>query len=558
MKFRTRIQLALMALTTFSVLALGWLVRAEMTRRITAQYERRVSAFAGSVEHDLHARSAAIATALSALCTRIIDDNRFRSAALNTEPGARRYVLDYAGTAMQLMQLSMLQVQDAEGRIVSSGHFRNAFDRVEPLVPRALASAGAGKLAVVKSRRPEGSFLALARVDSFRIAGHTFYVSGGIELDDAFLRSLSREPTVRVAFENRGRVEGSHHNIASRLRVLFIDPDADEVHAASIVVSHNTSELSALRRSVTVWIAVVLGFALLLSTLASSIIAARITRPLTALSEKTRRVDLDHLDINFDTARTDEFGSLSRLLAAMTQRLRSGAVQLKEAERRATLGDLARQVNHDIKNGLIPVRNVFRHLGEVASERPDKLAGVFHERESTVASGVDYLEALASNYARLSPQVRRVRCDVSAIARRVAGDRGGREGVEMITRIDPGAYVVGDALSLRRVLENLADNAIDSLGGGVGRVTISIGRVVGGVEVAVEDTGPGMNAEEQARIFDDFYTTKEHGTGLGLSVVRRLVMDLDGTVRVESEPGRGTRFVVEFPAQDTASTREQD
>jgi hypothetical protein len=64
----------------------------------------------------------------------------------------------------------------------------------------------------------------------------------------------------------------------------------------------------------------------------------------------------------------------------------------------------------------------------------------------------------------------------------------------------------------------------------------------------VSDTGSGLTAEEQKRIFDDFYTTKAKGAGLGLSIVRRMVSDCEGTIRVESEPGRGARFIVEFPA----------
>jgi signal transduction histidine kinase len=85
-----------------------------------------------------------------------------------------------------------------------------------------------------------------------------------------------------------------------------------------------------------------------------------------------------------------------------------------------------------------------------------------------------------------------------------------------------------------------------------GAVTISSRSVVGGagpvVQIVVADTGPGMSEQQLERAFQDFYTTKAGGTGLGLSVVRRLVLDLNGTLRVESEPGVGTRFIVELPA----------
>ena len=112
-------------------------------------------------------------------------------------------------------------------------------------------------------------------------------------------------------------------------------------------------------------------------------------------------------------------------------------------------------------------------------------------------------------------------------------------------------------MALRRILENLTANAVDSLPSKRGRITVSTRAVERQrepvvIRVIVADTGRGMSADESKRIFDDFYTTKDGGTGLGLSIVRRLVMDLGGTIAVESEPGAGTRMIVDIPAGDRA------
>src|SRR4029077_15513503 len=88
---------------------------------------------------------------------------------------------------------------------------------------------------------------------------------------------------------------------------------------------------------------------------------------------------------------------------------------------------IARQVNHDIKNGLAPLRNVFRHLIQVARDTPAELPQVFSERQKTVESSIDYLETLAANYAKLSPQSERKSTDVNAVVREtIGGSRGGR------------------------------------------------------------------------------------------------------------------------------------
>src|SRR5207247_2191176 len=147
----------------------------------------------------------------------------------------------------------------------------------------------------------------------------------------------------------------------------------------------------------------------LIALLLASWLSTRISRPLTALAAKTADVDMDRLDVAFDSDRSDEIGALSRLLGAMTERLRAGAARLREAERRL--------VNHDIKNGLITIRNVFRHLGQAAGDSPDRLAAAFRDRQATVESSISYLENLASNYARLYPQPAGGSCNVNAVVR---------------------------------------------------------------------------------------------------------------------------------------------
>jgi signal transduction histidine kinase len=240
----------------------------------------------------------------------------------------------------------------------------------------------------------------------------------------------------------------------------------------------------------------------------------------------------------------------------MVERLRASVAELKQAERRATVGDMARQVNHDIRNGLLPIRNVVRHLSEVAREQPAELAGVFAERHGTLAGGIGYLEDLASTYARLSPRADRMPTDLNEVARVVVRDVVVPTGAVLRDDLDPTLpLVAGDPVALRRVVENLVVNALQSLNGRGEVVVATAGRRSergAQVTLTVSDTGSGMDAEQVERIFEDYFTTKPGGTGLGLSIVRRLLADLGGRVDVESEPGRGTRFRVELPGLDPA------
>jgi two-component system nitrogen regulation sensor histidine kinase NtrY len=557
--FRSRMLVAFLVAVLVPLILLVLFVRNEMTRRLTAQYERRVQSLVEVIEEDLDDESDKIAASLAVLRGVVVDDNRFRRAAVDRDRDERRYLLDYAGNAMRLTGLTMLQIQDDSGRIISSGHFRNEYDRLEPRLPALLATAPGGT-ALVPARAPDEPFLALARVDSFQMGGKRFWIVAGVRVERRFLDRLQRGGDLAVELVPPGgtgpsdSMGGTHGDeaIVQELPVPFVDPSLDELATATIRVTHPMDDLQSLRSSVDRWFLATLAVAVVLAVLLVSWLASRISRPLVDLAEKTSRIDLDRLDVDFETDRRDEIGALSRLLGAMTGRLRASAVRIKDAERRATVGELARQVNHDIKNGLTPIRNVFRHLAQLAGERPQDVPGVFEERRETLDSSITYLENLASNYARLYPRGERRPCDVNEIVERVVTDlRGSRHSAVLRTRLSGRPVVPGDPLSIRRVLENLVSNAIDSLGPGGGEVAVSSEVVAGEggrrARVVVADTGAGMNGEQRARIFDDFYTTKQGGTGLGLSIVRRLVMDLDGSVAVESEPGKGSRFMVEFP-----------
>ncbi len=579
MTFRARLRLAFVSIVLVPVVGFALVVRHEMARRLTAQYEHRVAALVTVIEQDLQAQSEAIAQALSALSEALRDDNRFRRAAVDEAASERPYLLDYARDAMRLTGLGMLQIQDEKGRIISSGHFRMEYDRLEPELPKLLASVPEG-LALVEARTPESSFLALARVDSFRMGGRPFTLVGGVSAERRFLADLAREQVLAIALVYPGgvvtslkegdsrqvpgeavagsQVAGGDEAVVGELAVPFADASRRTVEPALIRVTHSLSELRALRRSIDLWLSLAVAATALVAVLLANWLSARMGRPLAELARKTSRIDLDRLDIDFSSRRKDEIGALSRLLGSMTERLQLSAGRVKEAERRATLGELARQVNHDIKNGLMPIRNVFRHLAQVARDAPHHLPDVLRERQPTIDAGIAYLENLASNYARLYPRLDRQPCEVNTVVRQVVAAARRPGGAELRMALDEeNPTVMGDAVVLRRIVENLVDNAIDSLEEGSGTVTVSTcttereGKPTV-VRIEVADSGKGMSEEERGRAFDDFYTTKEDGTGLGLSIVRRLVTDLNGSVRVESEVGKGSRFTVELPAAAAA------
>jgi signal transduction histidine kinase len=563
MSLRSRLLLAFTAVVLIPIAVLAFGLRQEMTRRLSQEYQLRVDSVVEVIREDLARESAAIADRLTSLESALVNDNRFRLAAVAGVDSEREYLLDYAGTAMRLTGLSMLQIQDADGRILSSGHFRNDHGRLESGLASALTDAR--EIALVATRSAEREFLALARSESFVISGRPFTIVGGVAVDEAFLARLARDRAIVVSL----RYPGGNLSTAAQqpvptdsaigeLEVPLIRSGTGpgiEVVQARLEVTQPLTPLRTLLRSADSWFVLTAAGTGITALLLAVWVSSRISRPLAALAEKTAVLDLDRLDVDFD-AGTDEVGRLSRLLGDLAARLRTSTARVREAERRATVGELARQINHDIKNGLIPLRNVLRHLAQVARDEPGALPVVFAERQPTVDSSIAYLETLATSYQRLSPTPNRRNCDLNALIADVVRGAEGHEHVELATDLTNVPPVHGDPVAFRRILENLLANAIDSLQSKPGRITVSTQVTARAgepstVRVTVADTGRGMSVDEARRIFEDFYTTKEGGTGLGLSIVRRLLMDLNGTIDVDTAPGKGTRFAIEIPSTGT-------
>lgn len=550
MTFRLRLLLGFLAVAAVPLAVLGLGVRREVTARLTEQYERRGAALAAAAGADLARTSDGVAARLATLRAALAQDTRFRLAVVQRSPAERTYLLDLAGEVMRLAGLAYLQIQDADGRVLSSGHFRQDFDRLDPAVPAGLARLGATG-AVVRARAPDGPFHVLARLDSLRLGDARLTLAGGVPVDE-LVRRLAADPDVAVALALPDTTLGAPGESAAALTlaaadVATVDPETGAIGQGRLVLAFPLTPLEALRRGVDRWFlttgAATTAAALLLALWLSGVIS----RPVRALAEAAGAIDLERADVGFASDRRDEVGVLARLLEAMVGRLRGQAGRLREAERRAAMGDLARQVNHDVKNGLTPIRNVFRHLDEVARHAPAGLAAVFGERRGTIESGIAYLERLAGHYARLAPTVGWQECDVNALVGEVAAGAAGPATVRFEAAHDL-PRLRTDPLALRRVVENLVRNGVDSLADARGEVRLVTEPTPGGVRIRIADTGRGMTGEEIDRAVEPFYTTKPSGSGLGLPIVRRLVADLGGSFRVTSEPGRGTEVVVELPS----------
>lgn len=560
MSLRSRLvpAFALVALTPLLIIGVG--LRRELDRRLVHDFEARADAEAAAVAGELARASTRLAGQLAALVTALENDNRLRRVLTRPTDSDAGYLVDFAARHMALAGLALLRLEDDAGRILSSGHFPGEAGRRTGAATDSLA-AHAPSITLLATRAAGGDLLVLARIDSLVVAGRKYRVIGGLPADFAALGPLAGDDRLQLERPGTPGTEASGSELSVHRAgfdvVIVGDAARVIVEQARVVVSADLRPLRAVRHRVDLWLGLGFGVTGLAVLLASWLVASRVSKPLADLAEKTARVDLTNLDVDFSSERTDEVGQLSDLLSDMVRRIRVSRERLTAAERRATIGDVARQLNHDIKNGLTPIRNVVAHLSEVATEQPDVMAQTFLERQHTLDSSIAYLDALARNMSGLTPVLRRTPCNLNA-ALRESTPQGHGGGSVRLGLDDRGPVVQGDPVALRRVFQNLIGNAVDSVsGGGEGAVVVTSEIVADAADgpiarATIQDDGPGMTKEELDRAFTEWYTTKEEGTGLGLPIVRRLVLDLGGKLRVETAPGRGTRVIVELPlAADT-------
>jgi two-component system, NtrC family, sensor histidine kinase PilS len=238
--------------------------------------------------------------------------------------------------------------------------------------------------------------------------------------------------------------------------------------------------------------------------------------------------------------------------------LRRMEQQYKQAERMSTIGQLAAGIAHEIRNPLASMSGSIELLQQAAEVSEDDRTLM-----QIVVREIDRLNALINDlldYANPRPR-ESARFDLSVMIEEtvtVFRQDKSRGDVDVQTILPPpGALIVdADPAKLRQVVWNLVRNAADAATVGGGHVVVSVSEERDRVEIVITDDGPGISPEHLPRIFDPFFTTKKKGTGLGLATCLSVVTEHGGELDVESEPGKGTRFVIRLAR--TAPAGEQE
>lgn len=285
-----------------------------------------------------------------------------------------------------------------------------------------------------------------------------------------------------------------------------------------------------------------------------------IQRPMVELQEKIGLVGAGDLNASVSFAhRNDEIGDLGRNFNRMVDQLRESReeiqrlhrTQMSRAEHLATLGELATGLAHEIRNPLAGIAGVIEIVGrDLPVTSPAK--AVVKDVRLEIAQINHILTDLLQTARPHPPKIRKSDLNTTVEhAVMLARQQAISKAIDIDLKKNPSLpEVEHDSDQIHQVLLNLLLNSIQAIDG-KGTITVALDSEEDEVLISVSDTGRGISSEHLPNIFRPFYTTKGNGTGLGLSLAKRIVEEHNGHIDVTSSIGRGTEFVVTLPMRRT-------
>ena len=453
---------------------------------------------------------------------------------------------------MALAGVDALELLDGEGRILTSGHLpaRAGDPDLEAL---ELAGKRKGRAVVkrIEVRTATGIAPALALVAAHPVDYGTsrIYLVVGRILGQSWVTRISELTGAVVTVSDLDHeLARSAKLLLPRTRSLPIADGTSSLGAVQVEVSDEAlreAKARVVRGAAVLWLLLLISAGLL-----GSVIAARITRPVDALSRGARAIARGELGHEVKARATAELGELVSAFNAMSMDLKTATERASVAERVAAWQEVARRLAHEIKNPLTPIKMSVETLLAAHRTRRADFDEIFNESAVAVLEEVERLRKIVDEFSRFArlPKPEMALLDLSDLAAMVLTLYASTpEGIEIDRALGEGLQVKADRDQLTQVLVNLLTNAEQAMTRG-GKVTLrTLAAGPGEVAVEVEDEGPGVRPEDRQRLFEPYFTTKESGTGLGLAIAQRIAQEHGGRIEELGELGKGARFRLTLP-----------
>ena len=553
---KARLIVAFSLITLIPLAIAMTILTARIQSMVQVEAEERLAAALGSIGAEVATDGRLIAAKMEILGR---DPQLKRLYLLN--PSGSRDLSEYLAERRTLLGLDLLSVADSSGRVVDS-----AAPGMDSMPGGANAPYGAP---LISTTLGMGALAMISR-SPIRYQGATAgSVQGGLLLDAALLTRLGktsgvewvlRDPSGEIAAatltdippasvpatSGSGRAKIAGATYLSRSAPLAVG----EAPYATIMGLASTAAADRAVASVRVASMLLALLGLLIAIPLAIVWSSQISRPverLAAFSDKVARGDWD------EPLALQSVGELQTLVDAldrMRRDLQTYREKLVTSERQAAWSQMARKVAHEVKNPLTPIAISIADLKRSYDQKRPDFPEILEQAVRTIGEEVETLRRLLQDFADFAriPPPRPQPCSVSPLF----GDLEtlyGREvsaGRLVVRRPTSEIAFTADPGQIRQALINLVKNGLEALNG-EGRVTVSARAREGTLEIEVADSGPGLSEEQRSNLFVPGFTTKTHGTGLGLTIVERIVSDHDGTIEVGPATDGGTAFRIRLP-----------
>ena len=358
-------------------------------------------------------------------------------------------------------------------------------------------------------------------------------------------------PAVFLTLSAQGNRFASDLRTIAETNILTLYGTLSDGSVLALPMPLNSAEIRQRQREV----ADLVLFAALVALALSFILSVRVSRVLTSPIRQLQGAAARIGDGDFSRRLPDEapaeFAQLFQSFDSMAMQLRRARARQTRTARVLAWAEMARQVAHEIKNPLTPIKMSMQHIRRTYHDRSPKFPVILEDGVSQILVEIDRLKDIAATFARYgSPatqpgplealDLRQAAVEALALYRSAEGQ------IEYVIGMEHDLPPVWARRGeLMEVFFNLLENARAALDGvQMGKVALTAADRADRIELMVQDNGTGIQPEALQRVFDPQFSTRTSGTGLGLAIVKRLVEGWGASISVQSEPGVGTRFTI--------------
>ena len=413
-----------------------------------------------------------------------------------------------------------------------------------------------------KLQDPESRQLIVNEIgDVYKIDANLFDSSGNLlasSIEDIYQKGLIAplmNPEAIRVFKEKNTSQLLHAETIRNLKFTsaylpLINDKRKVVAYLNLPYYSRQKELNSEISSYTVTFVNLYLFLILVAITLAYIVSQRISKPLQIIREKMSKTGLSANEL-IEWKRNDEIGRLVKQYNKMVLQLGESAAKLSESEREGAWKEMARQVAHEIKNPLTPMKLNIQHLQRAWSDKNEKLEETFKRVTTVLIEQIDSLSKLATEFSSFAqmPVNNFENCSLTnSLTNTITLFEKSENVVFQYSDDLPNVTVHADKEQLGRIFNNVIKNAIQSISSDrKGLIKIGLDLTKTKVVVHIQDNGKGIDPKDASKIFVPNFSTKNSGMGLGLAITRKMIEAANGHIRFESKVGEGTTFFLEWP-----------